>query len=102
MMELSSNQWSTAMANKYLTMETIIKDSIKWEGFMGKVDIFGKMDHLMMEVLYKVIGKGSGDGNQVVKTLIYTLDNINSIKNKGKDNIHGVMDAYTMGILSTT
>lgn len=46
-----------AMANNYLTMVTIIKDSIKWEGFMEKDDIYGIMDPLMMEVLYKVIEK---------------------------------------------
>lgn len=46
-----------AMANNYLTTETIIKDSIKWEGFMERDDIYGKMDPLMMEVLFKVIEK---------------------------------------------
>ena len=88
-----------AMANNYLTTETIIKDSIKWEGFMERDDIYGKMDPLMMEVLYKVIEKEQEDGNQVVKILIFTLDNIKAIKNQEKDNIHGATDVCTMGFL---
>lgn len=46
-----------AMVNNYLTMEITIKDSTKWEDFMEKVDIYGKMDLLMMEPSFKVIEK---------------------------------------------
>lgn len=98
MMELSSSQWSMDMGNNCLTMEIFIEDSIKWEDFMVKVNTYGKMVHLMMEHLYKVEDKAWEDGDQVRSSLIFILVNTKQTKNQEKDNIHGVMDVYTMGI----
>lgn len=68
---------------------------------MEKEDMYGKMEHLMMEHLWMVVEKELESGNLVKMTAMSTLDNIRMIKNQVKVNTHGIMVRFTKDILST-
>lgn len=86
---------STAMGYSFLTMGTIIRESIRWVDSMARVDTDGRMEHPMMEALSMVEDRGLGDGNPVKLSMIYILGNTRAIRNQEEGNTPGATARYT-------
>lgn len=78
----------------YLVMAIIIKVNIRWGVFMVKGDMYGRMVHHMMVILWKDVDKVQVDGNQIKLNMINTLANTKMIKKQAKDNILGAMAQF--------
>lgn len=90
-----------AMGCNCSAMEIITKVSIRLVGFMVKAGTLGKMGLLMMELLWKGVGRVLADGNQVKASSMFILVNTKTIRNQEKGNTHGIMGQYIKDILST-
>lgn len=83
----------------YLIMAIIIRENTRWDVFMVKDDIYGKMVHRMMVILSKDVGTVQVDGNQIKINMINTLANTKMIKNQAKGNILGPIAQFMKEIL---
>lgn len=98
MMEHLSSLLNMDMDFKYLQTEICIKVSINLGDSMGKESMCGPMEHLLMGILLMVIGKEWGDGNLARETMMFISESIKVIRNLGKANTYGIMDALSMAI----
>jgi hypothetical protein len=83
------------LGSNYLKTEIAILEIITMESFKGKENTYGSIILITWVLLGKDIEKVPENGNLDLRTMNSTLDSLFVIKNKGRESIYGIIDAFT-------